>query len=157
MKKGFTLIELLVVVLIIGILSAIALPQYERTVEKARMVEATTNMAIIKRAIEMYLLNEGKFPSSTVQLQDVLSATGTELSGGTWSNNKYTTSHFTYEGTCNSVLCDASANQGDYCLFLMKDELSPAWKQQKCYNQNTAFGTKMCKNVEGWTYEEGGC
>ena len=53
-QKGFTLIELLVVVLIIGILSSVALPQYTKTVEKSRMSEARS---MLKSLREAYLLH----------------------------------------------------------------------------------------------------
>ena len=56
---GFTLIELLVVVLIIGILAAIALPQYEKAVEKSRAAEALQTLKYLKQMGDIYLLEHG--------------------------------------------------------------------------------------------------
>ena len=68
MKQAFTLIELLVVVLIIGILSAIALPQYEKSVEKARFMQALTLLSSVAEAAEVYLLANGEWPQKLTDL-----------------------------------------------------------------------------------------
>jgi prepilin-type N-terminal cleavage/methylation domain-containing protein len=60
-EGGFTLIELLVVVLIIGILAAIAVPQYFKVVEKGKAAEALTTLDSIRGANERYLANSGNY------------------------------------------------------------------------------------------------
>jgi type IV pilus assembly protein PilA len=65
---GFTLIELLVSIVIVGILSAIALPSYLNQAARTRASEAKANLGTINRSQQAYRLERGTFASSTNEL-----------------------------------------------------------------------------------------
>ena len=87
MKKAFTLIELLVVVLIIGILSAIALPQYQKAVEKSKAAKMLALVRPLAQAAELYYINNGTAPTNIDTLDVNLSEEQKQkiYSNGNWS------------------------------------------------------------------------
>ena len=126
---GFTLIELLVVVLIIGILAAIALPQYQKAVTKAHMAKMRTMLEEVVRAGKLYYLRTGEYPTSFDDLDINLSLehVGTPSCGSNLNHKK-----------------DAMGGEGF--------EISLADNSLTKYNYVSAYFTTGKYKCRGWIY-----
>jgi len=70
-KKGFTLVEIMIVVAIIGLLAAIAIPNFMKARQKALENARTANLKQIESAIQVWAIDKGKDDSDAVTWADI--------------------------------------------------------------------------------------
>lgn len=154
-KKGFTLIELLTVVLIIGVLTGIALPNYTRSIERSRATEAMALIKTINDAVYAFAAQRDRCPAKFSELV-------VEIPGTKASDAKITSKNFSYEinaarnivpGTsCKGALA-SRINGGDYNYKIWNPFTvggGAGSHSLACY-ATTAKSIAICKSLDIYT------
>ena len=131
LQKGFTLIELMIVVAVIGVLAAIAIPQYQNYVKKAALGSALATASSLKTNIEDYIAVEGEFPEATMN------------ASGAGSTNKISLPTFSM-GEIEAKAGSGNSSDGTIKVKLVK---GPA--KDKTVTLTRSSGSWSCEQSDG--------
>ncbi|MBR2082380.1 MAG: prepilin-type N-terminal cleavage/methylation domain-containing protein [Elusimicrobiaceae bacterium] len=141
--RAFTLIELLVVVLIVGILAAVALPQYQKAVLKSRYIQAMTMAEAIYRAEQVYFLANGKYT------QD-LSALDIEIPGiydTKWAKGSSYNCDVNVGGNLDEVYCRLIPESHVGIHYFFSSGIRYCWMDEGEDKSNLWY--QLCKSLTG--------
>lgn len=145
-SRAFTLIELLVVVLIISILAAVAVPQYQLGVAKARYMQLITFANALRKGQVVYTLANGK-PSADIRELAVSLPEGTSLSSS--GNTIYYPWGLCQIGSTGYAFCESTR---DGVLY---NDLSSIHECKVKPGSNEDFGKRICKSFGTYKHIDG--
>ena len=155
-NRAFTLIELLVVVLIIGILSAIALPQYKKAVWKSRFATVKALTKSIADAEEIYYLANNKYTTDWEELDMQGPAVKESSVSSTYGNYHYDWGYCQIENltdTVYKVACRLKNGDDDLMGYTQYLKHSPRYTGEiHCVSYNSSSNTiqyQLCKQESG--------
>ena len=149
-NNGFTLIELLVVVLIIGILAAVAAPQYQKAVQKARIAQILPLMKAIKNANTVFHLQTGFYSANPDDWDIALPSDITRIHLG---NDNIESILYFSDGSHLSVWATPTEDVQEERILFNSEKipvhiwLSLSQDKWMCYPNATARGVQLCKNL----------
>lgn len=148
-KQGFTLIELLVVVLIIGILAAVALPQYQKAVEKTRLSEGLLYISALQKGLDVYFLAnpDGELGLTANDTESVKVAIDIEL-----PSLEYFDESVEHPFDVNSGVFMLERKNSPYVYQLILERLPDGWRHEcDYYNATSEFICQHLHDTQGWT------
>lgn len=140
LAKGFSLVELMIVVAIIGILSAVAIPNFMKFQAKSRQTEAKTNLKGFHEATTAYFAEKNKFPSTSEKINKIFKVDGQNLYAY----------HFLGKKTVNSAADgqDKTCNSANGATM---NSVNGTWLSTACGNvDNDSF-------IDSWSMNGAGC
>ena len=167
-RHGFTLIELLVVVLIIGILAAVAVPQYQKAVVRGRVAAILPVLKNIREAQEVYYMDNGSYSNDVTQLDIELPAGWILEEGSVHDGSVDSFFRFDIANASNSAVavyyCPYHTSTWENCEPKRDFQISYKYANADNYpntrfcsvKNSSSLGTLICKNLSGKTTPDNG-
>lgn len=130
--KGFTLAELMAVVVIIGILAALALGAYHKSVERARFSEAVANAHALAAAVDAYYYDHNFTAPGNNFLKDTAAVSLSRSSALTGNMLKTDSFVYSYDTSTKKITALRNDSSAGFALYVYP-EIAGKNKQDECY------------------------